>query len=201
MPSNQRGSELKRFLRRLPVAIAIATTVWALSRPAYNQAVCWTSQGLARLLESPAAASIVAEGDNALLGRIDLRADSGRLRLSLIQVHFNLIPFLALVLALPGSLRGRGWQQLLFGLGLLFCSHVLTVIWHLKTLYAFSMGPWSRINYTDFERNVFASLRYFFDIAVTFALPMVAWVGLFAEKVLPLLGLDALEDGRPARAG
>jgi hypothetical protein len=193
MPSNPRGAELSRFLRRLPVAIVAATAIWALSRPVYNPALCWAAQGLARLLESPAAASIVADGDAALLGRIDLRTDSGRLKLSLVQVHFNLIPFLALVLALPGALRGNGWRQLLFGLGLLACAHALTLVWHLKTLYAFSMGPWSRVNYSDFERNVFASLRYFFDIAVTFALPMVAWVGLFSERVLPMLGLSATD--------
>jgi hypothetical protein len=53
------------------------------------------------------------------------------------------------------------------------------------------MGPWSRANYSDVARNVYGTLRYFFDIPVTFALPLLLWIGSFPQKVFALVGLPA----------
>lgn len=190
MASRPPAGEIRRFLKRLPLSILAAVAIWAIVRPAYNTVICATAQGVARAFENPRAALITPEGDYAFLSRTDLRADSSRLKTSLTQVHFNLVPFLALVFALPGSLRGGGWKRGLAALGVMAASHVLALIWQLKYLYAFSLGPWSTANYSDFARNVYGFLRYFFDLPVTFTLPLLAWVAAFPHRVLPLVGLE-----------
>ena len=76
-------------------------------------------------------------------------------------------------------------------LGVLAAAHVLALLWQLKCFEAFSLGPWSRANYSDLARNVYGGLRYFFDIPVTFALPLVLWVATFPDKVFALAGWAA----------
>jgi hypothetical protein len=194
MPSRTPATEIRTFLRRLPLTLAGAVVLWALARPVYNPALCATTQFLARLFEVPPASAVVLQGGDALLGRTDMRADSGWLRFPLTQIHFNLVPFLALVLALPRPLAEGRWRKLLAALAILAAAHVLSLLWQIKFLEAFSMGPWSRANYSDLARNVYGTLRYFFDIPVTFALPLLLWVGSYPGEVSRLVGL-----GSPAR--
>jgi hypothetical protein len=189
MRSSPQRSELARFLRRLPIAVLAAAAIWAAVERPYNAMLCWAAQGIARQTEYPRAALVQADGDHAILGRTDLRTDSGRLRISLTQINFNLIPFLALVLATPAVFARGGWKQLAYALPLLVISHVLALILQLKCFYAFSLGPWSDANYTSLGRNVYGGLRYFFDLPITFCLPLLLWVGAFPERVRELGGL------------
>jgi hypothetical protein len=190
MPSRTSNADLRVFLKRLPLALAAAIAIWFAVRPVYNPALCASAQWLARFGEFPAASLVVQQGNDALLGRSDMRATSEWLKFPLTQIDFNLVPFLALVFALPGWLAGRGWRRLLAALGVLAASHVLGLVWQIKALEALSMGPWSRATYSGLARNAYGTLRYFFDIPVTFALPLVLWVGAYPEKVFKLVGFS-----------
>ena len=195
MRSPKSSADLRVFLKRLPLALAAAVAIWLAVRPFYDPALCASAQWLARFGEFPAASLVVRDGNDALLGRSDMRADSGWLKFSLTQVSFNLVPFLALVFALPGALSGRGWRALPVALGVLAASHVLDLVWQVKAFEALQMGAWSLANYSGLARNVYGTLRYFFDIPVTFALPLVLWVGAFSERVFKLLGLAPQREG------
>lgn len=190
MLSRRSSADLARFVRRVPVAAIAAAAIWFAVRPVYNPVVCTLGQAVARFFEYPRVAKVVLDGKDALIGRTDLRADSAWLKVSLTQIHFNLIPFLALFLAMPKPFKGGGFKALLAALGLLLASHVVALFLNVKVYYSFNLGAWSRINYSDFSRNVYGGLRYFFDIPVTFALPLLLWVGFFPERVFRLLGFD-----------
>ena len=175
------------------MALVGAVVVWAAVRPVYNPALCACAQLISRFGEYPAASMVVLRDGDALLGRSDMRANSDWLKIPMTQIHFNLVPFLALVLALPKPLGGGQWRRLLAALGLLALSHALGLVWEMKALEALSMGAWSRANYSAIARNVYGTLRYFFNIPVTFALPLVLWVGAYSERVFALVGLPAGE--------
>jgi hypothetical protein len=190
MPSRRRPDDLKRYLRRLPVAILASAAVWLAIRPVYNPLLCLAAQTVARVYENPRVARIVSDGDSVLIGRTDLRADSGWLKLSVAQITFNMIPFLALVLAFPGALSGRNWRKLAGALAVLAAVHVIGLLLKLTFFYAFSLGSWSSAHYSDLARNVIGGLRSFYDIPITFALPLLLWVWFFPKRVFELLGLS-----------
>jgi hypothetical protein len=194
MPGRPRRSERQRFWRRLPWTLLAAVCLWLAVRPGYNALLCYTTQGLCRLFEQPPVTQITSDGEAAVIGRSDLRADSGRLRYSLTQIHFNLVPWLALVLALPGWRRQDGWQRLTASVLVLWISHVLCLLWQVQFFFATGLGPWSAATYGPFAREVLGALRYFFDLALTFTLPLLLWVGFFSERVFSLLGLDTSTD-------
>jgi hypothetical protein len=189
MGRGRRRASLGALLRRLPVSVLIAVTVWYVGREVYYPSLCWATEKVARIYEWPRAAQLTRDGDNVLMGRIDLRADSGTLALSLTQVTFNFVPFLALAMALPGRWGRTRVTRLASALAIMFLCHLLTVLWQLKCFYAFSLGPWSQVNYSDMARSIYGGLRYFFDIPVTFALPLVLWAGAYFDEVLELLDL------------
>jgi hypothetical protein len=191
MPSRPPAAELRGFVRRLPWALLAALVLWTLARPAYDRFLCGATRALARAVESPPAALVVRDGDHALLGRSDLAPDAAKLRVSLTQVHFNLVPFLALTLALPGALAGGRWRRLLVALAVFAASHVLALFFQLLGHYALSLGAWSLANVSPLERNVVGTARLFFDIVVAFGLPFVAWATAFRESVARLAGLTA----------
>lgn len=191
MRDPSRHPDRRRFWRRLPWALLGAAVVWLALRPAYDAFLSSTAQGLCRIFEYPAATQVSAEGGAAIIGRVDMRADSGRLRFSLTQIHFNLIPALALVLALPGWTRRGGWQRLATMLLLMAISHVLALVWHVQYFFASGLGPWSVANYGAAARELIGGLRYFFDIAVAFTLPLLLWVGFFSESVFTVLGIES----------
>ncbi len=195
MPSQRTARELSAYLRRLPVAFVAAVIVWAVVRPVWSPTLCAATQALGRTFEVPPASVVTLQEDAALLGRNDMRPDSGWLKLPLTQIHFNLVPFLALVLALPHPFARGGWRRLGVALAILAAAQVLALLWQLKFLEAFSLGPWSRANYSDLARNVFGALRYFFDIPVTFALPLALWVGAYPREVFALAGIPAPSEG------
>lgn len=132
MRLHQRPGDLGRFLRRLPVAVLAAVAIWVVVKRPYNVFLCWAAESISRQVEYPRAAMIQPDKDHAILGRSDLHASSGRLRISLTQIQFNVIPFLALALALPGALARGGWKQLAYALPLLVLSHLLHIILNLK---------------------------------------------------------------------
>jgi len=193
MPSPERTDSLRRYLRRLPVAALVAAVAWVAVRGFYNPALCAVTQFVARVYEVPAATLIMSKDSDALVGRSDLRADSGWLKVPLTEINFNLVPFLALVLAVPRPFAGGAWRRLLWALAALLASHVLALLWESKCFAAFSLGAWSRATYSDFARNVYGALRYFFEIPVTFTLPLLLWVWIYPERVFSLVGLDRLK--------
>jgi hypothetical protein len=189
MPSKATTPSVAATLRRLPLALLAAAVLWLLLVPFYNPLLCGATQDLARVFEYPRAAQVTNDGSFAIIGRSDMRADSGRLRFSLTQITFNLVPFLALTLMLKRPFVRGGWRRFLVALAVLVATHVLTLLWELECFYAFSLGPWSAANYSNLARNVYGGLRYFFEIPVTFALPLVLWVAAFPDQVLTLVGL------------
>lgn len=187
------------LLRRLPLAALLAVGVWLVLKPVYNPSLVWVTQGVARMLEYPRATVITVEGSYAIIGRNDLRSDSGRLKYSLTQVHFNTVPFLALCFALGGILKRAGWRRLAGAIGILAGSHVLTLFLQVKAFFAFNLGPWSAVHYSNLERNLIGGARYFFDIPVTFALPLILWVAAYPGRVLALVGLAPSDEASSSR--
>lgn len=186
----KKASNRRAFWRRLRWRVPAALLLWLIFRGPYNTFLAFSAEKLCRLLENPPVTRVVVEEDKAVIGREDMRTGSGWLGYSLTQIHFNFIPTLALILALPGWRRGEGWQKLVWAITVLAASHVLALVVHVQFFFATSLGPWSYATYSDTARNLLGFLQYFFDIPLTFTLPLLLWVGLYWEEVLDLVGLS-----------
>ena len=177
----------RSFLRRLPLTLVVAMVAWLVVRPVLDTAVTGFAQLLIRSFEYPRVTRLVAEDHNAEVRRSDFRTDSGIPAIPLTENHFNTIVLLALFLAMPRPFSRRQLERLFMGWCVLYVTQTMNLFFHVKCLYALSLGEWSALNYSDFARNFYGFWRYFTDLPGRFSFPFLIWLGFNWDLVTELL--------------
>jgi len=185
----------RSFLKRLPLTLLVAMVVWLLLRPVLDTAISGFAQLLIRSFEYPRVTRLVVEDHMAEVHRADFRTDSGIPAIPLTEKHFNTIVLLALYLALPQPFSRRQLERLFMGWCILYLSQTMNLFFHVKCLYALSLGEWSLQNYSDFSRDFYGFWRYFTDLPGRFSFPFLIWLGFNWDQVIQLLGpVTSVED-------
>ena len=187
----------RSFLKRLPLTLLVAMAVWLLLRPVLDTAISGFSQLLIRSCEYPRVTRLVVEDHTAEVHRSDLRTDSGIPAIPLTEKHFNTIVLLALYLALPRPFSRRQLERLFMGWCILYLSQTMNLFFHVKCLYALSLGEWSLQHYSDFARDFYGFWRYFTDLPGRFSFPFLIWLGFNWDLVIQLLGPVAPQESDP----
>ena len=176
------------FLKRLPLTLLVAMVVWLLLRPVLDTAIPGFAQLLIRSFEYPRVTRLIVEDHMAEVHRADFRTDSGIPAIPLTEKHFNTIVLLALYLALPRPFSRRQLERLFMGWCILYLSQTMNLLFHVKCLYALSLGEWSLQNYSDLSRDFYGFWRYFTDLPGRFSFPFLIWLGFNWDLVIQLLG-------------
>lgn len=178
----------RSFLKRLPVTLVVAMVVWLILRPVLDTSVAAFAQLLVRSFEYPRVTRLVVDDHGAEVHRTDFRTDSGIPAIPLTEKHFNTIVLLALYLALPKPLSRRQLERLFMGWCILFLTQATNVFFHVKCLYALSLGEWSLQHYSDLARDFYGFWRYFTDLPGRFSFPFLIWLGFNWDLVARLIG-------------
>jgi hypothetical protein len=169
----------KKLLVRIPVAGAAALLLWfAGGYEIYERALMKATEGAIRLFERPPATLLTWEESTVLIRRADFSSRSQLPVFDPSAVAGNAVLLLALYLSTPGASSRRSVLAGAFAFLALFASHVVHFALAIETIYATQLGAWSVYAYERWQREVVATGRYFFDIALKYALPFVFW-GLF----------------------
>jgi len=182
------------FLRRLPLTLIAAVAIWVALRPAIDTVVAGFAQTLIRSFEYPRVTRLVVEDHRVQIRRTDLRTDSKVPSVSMNEITFNTIVLLALYLALPNPFSKRQLQRLFMGWCVLCLTQSINLLFHVKALYAMSLGEWSQHNYSDLARNVFGFGRYFSDLPGRFSFPFLIWMGFNWDVVMKMLRVTGDEN-------
>jgi hypothetical protein len=184
----------RTFLKRLPLTLVAAMVLWMLIRPVLDSAVTGFTQVLIRSFEYPRVTRLVTDDHKAEVRRSDFRTDSGIPAIPLTETHFNTIVLLALFLAMPRPFSRRQLERLFMGWCVLYLTQTMNLFFHVKCLYALSLGEWSAINYSDFARNFYGFWRYFTDLPGRFSFPFLIWLGFNWDLVTQLLEPPPTDD-------
>jgi hypothetical protein len=184
----------RSFLKRLPLTLVVAMLVWLALRPVLDSAVTGFTQLLVRSFEYPRVTRLVVEDHRAVVHRSDFRTDSGIPAIPLTEKHFNTLVLLALYLALPKPFSRRQLERLFMGWCILYLTQTMNLFFHVKCLYALSLGEWSVLNYSDFSRDFYGFWRYFTDLPGRFSFPFLIWLGFNWDLVTQLIGPPPAED-------
>jgi hypothetical protein len=178
----------RSFLKRLPLTLVISMAIWLALRPALDVAVSGFAQLLIRSFEYPRVTRLVVENHSAKVHRADFRTDSGIPAIPLTEKHFNTLVLLALCLALPKPLSRRQLERLFMGWCILYFTQTMNLFFHVKCLYALSLGEWSLQHYSNFARDFYGFWRYFTDLPGRFSFPFLIWLGFNWDLVVQLIG-------------
>lgn len=193
---NEPTTLYRHFLKRLPLTLVVAMVVWLLLRPVLDTAVSAFTQLLVRSFEYPRVTRLVVEDHWAQVRRSDFRTDSSIPAIPLTEKHFNTIVLLALYLALPRPFSRRQLERLFMGWCILYLTQTMNLFFHVKCLYALSLGEWSVQHYSDFSRDFYGFWRYFTDLPGRFSFPFLIWLGFNWDMVTKLIGPTAVIDDR-----
>jgi hypothetical protein len=141
----------------------------------WNRAVTTTTESAIRLVERPRATMLTWKSNAVVIHRSDSPDDVDLDYRDLDLVTFNVVLLLALVWATPRVTGFSNFLPALAALAVLFASHILHFSLAIETIYATQLGEWRTAAYAPWQREVIASGRYFFDIALKYALPLALW--------------------------
>jgi len=184
----------RSFLKKLPLTLLLAMLVWLLLRPVLDTAISGFAQLLIRSFEYPRVTRLVVDDHKAEVHRSDFRTDSGIPAIPLTEKHFNTIVLLALFLAMPQPFSRRQLERLFMGWCILYLTQTMNLFFHVKCLYALSLGEWSLQTYSDFARDFYGFWRYFTDLPGRFSFPFLIWLGFNWDHVTQLLRPAETED-------
>jgi hypothetical protein len=188
----------RRLLLRLPLAAAAALAVWfAGGSDVYERALTGATEATLRAVERPTATFLEWQKGTVTIRRSDFSSRSQLPVYDPSSIAGNAVILLALLLATPGVGTTRWVVGSLLSLLVLFLSHVVHFALAIETLYATELGAWSVYAYAKWQRTAIAGGRYFFDIALKYALPFVTWA-LFV--LIPLLKERDAERAKQAAA-
>ena len=169
----------------MPAAAAAALVIWfAGGSEIYGRLLAAATETALRAVERPAVTFLTWESDTVQIRRSDFSSRSQLPVFRPASVCGNAVLLLALYLSTPGAGTRQGLARGALALFVLFLTHVLHFALAIETIYATQLGAWSVYAYERWQREIVASGRYFFDIALKYALPFVVW-GVFV--MLPLL--------------
>jgi len=188
MNPSEHAALYRSFLKRLPMTLLAAMLLWLALRPVLDVAVSGFAQLLVRSFEYPRVTRLVVEDHSAEVRRSDFRTDSGIPAIPLTEKHFNTIVLLALYFALPRPFSRRQLERLFMGWCILYLTQTMNVLFHVKCLYALSLGEWSVQNYSDLARDFYGFWRYFTDLPGRFSFPFLIWLGFNWDLVTRLIG-------------
>ncbi len=177
----------RTFFRRLPLGLAVAMVVWLLVRPAVDSAIAGLGEILIRAFEYPRVTRLVVTDHRVEVRRSDFRADSNIPTISMTENNYNTIVLLALYLAVAKPFSRRQLERLFMGWSILYLTQAVSLILHVKCLYAMGLGEWSQHAYSDFARNFYGFWRYFTDLPGRFSFPYLIWIGFNWDHVVQLI--------------
>ncbi len=191
----------RRLLLRVPLTGILATVLWFIGiGGAYSRRVIDATEATLRLFERPPVTFLHWENGSISVRRSDFSTRSGAPNLDPDPITANLVLLLALVFATPGVSEKNALLRALAAFAGLFASHVAHLALTIETLYATKLGPWSQYAYTNLQREILSSVRYFFDIALTFAMPFLLWGVLLLLPAMRRREAAAAEPARPGRS-
>jgi len=166
----------KKLLVRVPIAGATALLLWfAGGNEIYNRTLTAVTEKVLRAFERPPVTFLTWDGGTVQIRRTDFSSRSQLPVFDPAAVAGNAVLLLALYLSTPGAGTRKGLVTGLFAFLALFSSHVLHFALAIETIYATQLGAWSVYAYERWQREIVATGRYFFDIALKYALPFVFW--------------------------
>jgi hypothetical protein len=188
----------RRFILRLPLAATGALLLWFLGLASvWGNSVVAVSETAIRAVERPSATFIEWQSPRVVtFRRSDFASRSGLPGFDPASITANLALLLALWGATPGAASGWLVRRGLACVAALFASHVLHVVLTVEATWATRLGAWSEWHYPRWEREFFATGRYFFDIVLKYALPFALWGVLLLVPALRAREETAAEEER-----
>lgn len=150
--------------------------LWVFLTPAYNRVIAATAERVIRVFEKPAVTRLVPGEDlYVTVDRADFDPRSKRPAVPLRDLTFNVVLLVALFAASRKTFSDRNIGGFLVALAALALTHVLGAVVEVMAIYVAKLGMWSRVHYSDFERNAWGVASHAYRLVFMYAIAFGLW--------------------------
>jgi len=165
-----------RVALRAFAGFVAGVVLWVLLSPLYDRVVAAGAESLMRAFEQPKVTRLRLAADNfTTVDRADFDPRSKRPGISIRDLTFNIVLLIALFAATPRPFSDRNIGGFLVAAVILGFTHVFGVIAEVMSIYVAKLGPWSTVNYSDFDRNLWGVLNHFYRLVLMYAIAFALW--------------------------
>lgn len=149
--------------------------LWVALAPIYNPIVATGAEILIQFAEHPNVTSIETLGRDAVIHRAGFDPRSSLPQIAISDLTFNFVVLLALFGFAGFERKGQRDLILLVAFTLLFSGQVLGVVAKIMSIFVLNLGEWSKVHYSPFERNFWATAYHFYRFVGGYAIAFVIW--------------------------
>lgn len=157
--------------------------LWIMLTPLYDRAIAAGAEKVIRTFEKPAVTQLRRADDGYItVDRTDFDRRSKRPAVPLRDLTFNIILLVALFAASNRTFSDRNIGGFLVAAAVLALTHVLGMVAEVMSIYVAKLGMWSKVHYSDLERNVWGVANHFYRLVLMYAIAFALWWA-FRDKV------------------
>jgi hypothetical protein len=154
----------------------VGLALWVMLTPLYDRAVAAGAEKVIRTFEKPAVTQLRRADDGYItVDRTDFDRRSKRPAVPLRDLTFNIILLVALFAASKRTFSDRNIGGFLVAAGLLALTHVFGMVAEVMSIYVAKLGMWSKVHYSDLERNVWGVANHFYRLVLMYAIAFALW--------------------------
>lgn len=154
----------------------VGLALWAMLSPLYDRAVAAGAEAGIRLFESPKVTTLrQAEDGSVLVNRADFDPRSPRPGIRVSDLTFNFVLLTALFAVSVRAFSDRNIGGFFAAAAILSLTHMAALIGRVMSIYVAKLGPWSRVHYSDLDRNVWGVADHFYRLVLMYAIAFALW--------------------------
>jgi hypothetical protein len=150
--------------------------IWVLLSPAYDGLLARAATGAIRTFEDPPVTRLRPQPDRyTTIDRSDFDPRSKRPAIAISDLTFNFLLLTALFSLEKRVFRDRNILGFVLATVVLTFTHVFGVVAEVMSIYVAKLGPWSRVHYSDLERNLWGVANHSYRLVLMYAFAFAAW--------------------------
>jgi hypothetical protein len=150
--------------------------IWILLSPLYDRVIATGAEKVIRLVDRSAVTTLKVQDDGYVtVNRTDFDPQSKRPGIPIRDLTFNLALLTALFAVSRRIFSDRNIAGFFMALVILAVTHVFGAVIEVMSIYALKLGMWSRVHFTDFERNIWGVLNHFYRLVLMYAVAFALW--------------------------
>ena len=157
--------------------------LWVMLTPLYDRAIAASAEKVMRVFEKPPVTRLTRKDDGfTTVDRTDFdRRSTRRPAIPIKDLTFNIILLTALFAASRRVFSDRNIGGFLAAAAILALTHIAGTIAEVMSIYVAKLGMWSKVNYSDVERNFWGVANHGYRLVLMYAIAFALW-WIFRDK-------------------
>lgn len=185
-----------RLALKALAGFVVGLALWLMLSPLYDRAVAAGSEKVMRVFERPKVTRLVPAGGGSIrVDRADFDPRSPRPGIRVSDLTFNVALLTALFAVSRRIFSDRNIGGFFAASAILALTHIGATIARVMSIYVAKLGAWSRVTYSDLERNLWGIADHGYRLVFMYAIAFGLWF-LFRD---PATGTVPVAKGRAKR--